>query len=475
LRPSYCAFLRRCSGELVTVNLPQSAEQRGWSTYTDLEGVLCIQTDNSDSRGSYYRDPEEDDDMSAQEVAEEIEEEGSPLFSEWIEPPRISTATGYVLNDTTLGDGCISADSDLGCSSRQPMLLRARGVDGSCDGTRWIPYLHTIAPYDCSIGGDLEAQCASALNANAIFSARSMYAPAPSSSVGMKALRYFLKAEGSNDSFVELADATELPAARFDADTGACVDAMTLLQYRFFTDGATGVVEEARVYVELASVSDVEEMLTFGASFEFVGAGAAASTTRDVSGRPGYIRGLPLLVADGNLDSLQLRTDPLRMLQRSAAGACIQSVEQAASAPSSTAALFGEDAAAHCYELFDNASALKAWCTPTSPPELPLLAALNFSWSSASDAAAYVGAYGDSHPEATSDWTPLEVVVPSSGLTREWHEPSQSCRNVLAMMEVQVLFASVGSAEALAKKVLGVQLVLSSQTVYANRCTLGGA
>jgi len=161
----------------------------------------------------------------------------------------------------------------------------------------------------------------------------------------------------------------------------------------------------------------------------------------------------------------------LRLLQRSAAGVCLQSAEDAATAQSSTALLFGEDAIASCYEAFSHPSDLEEWCQPTSPPELPLLAALNLSWSSA--AAAYVGAYGDAHPGAPADWTALEVAVPSSGLTREWHAPSQTCRNVLSMMEVQVLYAQVGFTEAPVRKVLGVRLVLTAGPVAARRCTFG--
>mmetsp|Transcript_70065 Transcript_70065/g.116351 ORF Transcript_70065/g.116351 Transcript_70065/m.116351 type:complete len:163 (+) Transcript_70065:3-491(+) len=52
----------------------------------------------------------------------------------------------------------------------------------------------------------------------------------------------------------------------------------------------------------------------------------------------------------------------------------------------------------------------------------------------------------------------------------EWDSATQSCRNVLSSIEVQVLYAVVGEAREPDKKIIGSQLLLSSQTVRAARC-----
>ena len=46
-----------CSDLLARANIPQTAAARGWSDVTDLDGLLCVQTDNSESRGAFLSDP----------------------------------------------------------------------------------------------------------------------------------------------------------------------------------------------------------------------------------------------------------------------------------------------------------------------------------------------------------------------------------------------------------------------------------
>lgn len=135
--------------------------------------------------------------------------------------------------------------------------------------------------------------------------------------------------------------------------------------------------------------------------------------------------------------------------------------------------LFGEAMARTCTTKL-SAAALASWCQDVLPQNQPLIKALNLSWVT-STVPAYIGVFGDSHPDSTSfnsDWVSLEVTTRGS-LRPEWIAGTQTCANVLSGIHLKVLTANVGSVTAPATKVIGAQLHLSSQTVSSARCPLG--
>ena len=69
--------------------------------------------------------------------------------------------------------------------------------------------------------------------------------------------------------------------------------------------------------------------ITFGVAYDFT---AEAADERYLSGRPGYQRGLPVLIADRSASGdIELRTQQLELLPRSAGGACATDMSEVVS------------------------------------------------------------------------------------------------------------------------------------------------
>lgn len=84
-----------------------------------------------------------------------------------------------------------------------------------------------------------------------------------------------------------------------------------------------------------------------------------------------------------------------------------------------------------------------------------------------------MGIFGDSHPASQEDWLPLSLTLPPAGLERNWDATTQSCSNVLSGIRIDVLTADIGEVLRPLRKVVGAQLELSTQTVFARRCAIG--
>ena len=69
--------------------------------------------------------------------------------------------------------------------------------------------------------------------------------------------------------------------------------------------------------------------ITFGVAYDFT---AEAADERYLSGRPGYQRGLPVLIADRSASGdIELHTQQLELLPRSAGGACATDMSEVVS------------------------------------------------------------------------------------------------------------------------------------------------
>jgi len=234
---------------------------------------------------------------------------------------------------------------------------------------------------------------------------------------------------------------------------------MSVYQLRV-TVGSAGIITRVTAYVQLGTLTSTTwqtAMPTYGVSFEYASSG---TVTRRTSGRPGYQRGLPLLIADGT----DVRVDGLWMLPRSSLGVC------SSGGAGATQVLFGESTMRSCTTTL-SAADLAAFCQAgLQPSEQPLIAALNLTGSTK------VGVYGDSHPDNDADWVPLTVRYPSndpSNLRPAWTESTQTCSNVLSGINLRILYTKIGSVTAPISKVIGAELVFTARTVTATRCPLG--
>ena len=385
-----------CSDLLARANIPQTAAARGWSDVTDLDGLLCVQTDNSESRGAFLSDPfptcsalsSQDESDVLDHLRAEENVGNLTAFRQWLAPAAaaVSGDSRYTLGAPVLGDGCVDAVDDAGCSRRAPLLLPARGPSGACEGSQLVPYLTDTAPYACNTPAAMPIAelCAGWLNATVLL--RQKVASSPVSSDAALALSYLLyntttgaydavDAPPAGASFFSLhlppppllpsrpppAPQPPLPphpssplAARlvtpprktsrrvaFLTSDGDCFSALTSLEYRL-TVSAEGKITAAAAYLVTEDVSSasaaagVAQSLALGFEHQ-----DAPVTSRPISGRPGYVRGRPVLIADSFGGAFALRTDALQLLPRGARGQC------STDGPA-TPLSFGDDLALSC-------------------------------------------------------------------------------------------------------------------------------
>lgn len=307
-----------CSGQLISTNIPQRASDSGLvEAFGGADGLLCVISDNSPARGAFFRDPVATTSLSAAQVSREIESRLPIQYLSWL-----SSATGslpssfYTLDAPVLGDGCTSMANDDGCSRRAPVVLPALSFDGGCHGTQRVPFLTGVEAFSCSLGASgasLAELCGTLLNAS--FLRHSAFAAAPASSAGDATLT--LHVDNRNSTTSGFTVSADVPASKYDSASGTCMNALLLYQLRLSV-GSGGTVDSVDIYVRLDSL-DAQSWPTthprFGAGFEYAG---GEPLTRQTSGRPGYQRGLPLLIADG----IDVRKGGLALLPRTALGHC---------------------------------------------------------------------------------------------------------------------------------------------------------
>ena len=103
----------------------------------------------------------------------------------------------YVKGAPVLGDGCVSYTTDLGCANLAPVLMPTASADGACTETQQLPYLSSLAPYQCPLAAssDLASLCATTLNASHL--ARVAIATAPTANAPKLALQFSVATEAS--------------------------------------------------------------------------------------------------------------------------------------------------------------------------------------------------------------------------------------------------------------------------------------
>ena len=111
--------------------------------------------------------------------------------------------------------------------------------------------------------------------------------------------------------------ASEAPMSYYDSLSGTCYNALTKLELKI-QSGGSGVLTGVTAYLTTDAVNLVDLAglkVGYGAAYTYVEEG----TVRATSGRPGYIRGLPVLLAEGT----SVRTGGLKLLPRAAEDALV--------------------------------------------------------------------------------------------------------------------------------------------------------
>lgn len=461
---------------LSVINLPAAARADGWGTTTEFNELLCVYKDNSPSLGSFYSDPSVGG-LTGQQVVNEIEAAAGSAFSDSLGGPRPTDVSAklYRMGEPVLGEGCASAGGTSGCSSLAPLLLPAVAADGTCAARgRSVPFLRELEPYKCAppAGSSLVELCTSRYATQQVTSLNRGLGPvlAAAPNLGLQLPVELLYRYSDDGAFGS--GGGSVPAAGYDVFSAVCLNALVGLQWRFVVSDE-GTISSATAYVDLRTIR-APTAQTFAASFQLGSEASTAGAARPVSGRPGYLRGLPLLVADGTppasgeTGTLKLRMQPTALLSRTPAGAC--DFDGTGALPSFVT--FGDEVAVSCVQTFRSVDELRSWCELSpSLADIPALRRLNLTWGG--DALAWIGEFGDAHPDAAADWTPLRLAAGTGGLTRSWDASRLQCDGVISSVELQLLYLEVGAVLAPAKKVAGAQLKLGTRSVRAARCPLG--
>ena len=119
-----------CSDQLVATNIPQHLEHSGVvRAFGGSNGLLCIERDNSPSRGTFYQG-------TGSKSPSQVEAMIDAQFGFYSTRQEASSQEvgRYELRAPVKGDGCISAASTDGCASIFDFQLPAVTPDGGCGG-----------------------------------------------------------------------------------------------------------------------------------------------------------------------------------------------------------------------------------------------------------------------------------------------------------------------------------------------------
>ncbi|XP_014775388.2 tectonic-3 [Octopus bimaculoides] len=234
-----------------------------------------------------------------------------------------------------------------------------------------------------------------------------------------------------------------------------CMNVVNKVVYHFIHNGTYGIIS-VRVALNLIDLtqSDLPFTQTFSTEFQELEAEDNAYFKR--SGNPGYIRGEPLLAGTKinlptgrsiiNLSSD--RTNWLTIPQPSPDGSC--------SGKSRVPVTFGVDMRSGCF--------LKLKLSDLSIQCKNLEGMSNILWQ---QNATHVATFGNSPVEFVADW--LTIFEQNKPPQPQFEAPDQ-CTQVVTGMQIQVLYAKVGSINNPQPKIIGVSLTYEKPKTISLQC-----
>ena len=451
-----------CSDQLVAANIPQELQEQSVVTaFGGADGLLCVVSDNSPARGAFFRDPVSEAALTAPQVVAAIDAASPVQPTSWL-----SDSASPALGAYTVGAPVLTSSVPVA-----PVMIPAASPDGRCAASQSLPFLTDVEAFSCAVtapgavvtASTLQAICATTLNGTFVRSLSMRAAPnGESGAVAIAVMTRDGNVTGTPSWAAAAGGLASIPNSQWDPISGTCNDAVTTYQLQLTVSG-DGTISSATAYVGLDSVHAIDLpalRLSYGAKYVYDGEDANA--VRPTSGRPGYVRGLPLIVAEG----AAVRTAGLKMLPRSPLGACATS----ASAGGASTVRFGEDLATSC-TLTQTAAELEAYClNPPALADQPIVASLNVS------STTQIGVYGDSHPSTAADWVPLSLRYPQNDAKQvvpAWDATTRTCSQFLSALHLRVLYAEVGSTTTPIRKVVGAEIFFDKRTVQAASCAFG--
>lgn len=471
------------SGEVTTCynnDQLESINPTGGATTTVVDGLLCVQYDNSPSSGAYYSDP------GALSAASISDAEGSSYVSyasQMLAPVAAGPYEGDAIYDK--GDRIPAAFSsgDVGLISAYGGYLPVTGPDdsGRCSESDFAQFETPILGRTCLREATSVDECPSAFGAAQLSSlllvgatgdAVATSTSVASSWISVKVISVIWRdwqtgaetdftAAYNCDAFYYQGGGGTAAASQSSCALGSggtvatapvtteasCFNSLIEACYNI-THNASGSISAVTASLVLSDVPillggapQFSAVQTFSVQYHapvadssVVTATAGNVVSRDRSGSPGYQIGFPLLT--GTLASNgTIVSAPQGGLRLLSGGACDSTTISTAGAE------FGNDALGCCALSLDRAG-LQQMCNGggtalasdgITPAVLADLGA----------AGTLIGAYGNADPADPSQWLAATVGVAAS--TKAWDESSGTCRGAVSSLDWKVLWASVGA------------------------------
>ncbi|GAB1608472.1 tectonic-3-like isoform X1 [Argonauta hians] len=229
-----------------------------------------------------------------------------------------------------------------------------------------------------------------------------------------------------------------------------CINTVSKVAYTFVYNGTNGIISVSLTF-HLMTLEQTATPFTQTFSIEFRQLGTEYNKYFKRSGNPGYIRGEPLLAGTQTGSEISLsndRTNWLTIPKTSADGIC--------SGRNRVPVTFDVEMRTSCF-------------VKTNMAEFPLLckdfyAKFDFLWK---QNATHVAMFGNTPVSSVGDWVPiLEQNRPPQS---QFQAPNH-CVQVVTGMEIQVLYAKVGSIYNPQVKIVGISLTYDRPRTISLQC-----
>ncbi|CAM9640361.1 unnamed protein product, partial [Phaeothamnion confervicola] len=505
-------------GQLREVN-PHGELQDGTTAQQATDGLLCVQFDNSESKGDYYADP---GDQSSSAL---FEQAGEPdyAYKDYISHSEatLDTEGGATLDK---GDRIPAAfASGLGAVAAYGgfMPLPVAGNDGGCNERSYLAFEIAVTDNACTRRVfNLTADCAGLLggrrfgqdlyvgedgtSAPSASGGTGGYVPVTVSSVTWRDWDtgaefdfsdgyncdafYFDGSDASSSCTVGTAAGSSAALSNATVAAG-CVNALVGACYTVWHDGdgAVTAVEADLTVTNVPATAgnnagdddgdstdyiDVQQSFTvqFRGSADVARSGDLGNfVNRSRSGNPGYLVGLPVLSGTPSDSGTYVAAaqSGLQILG-GGDGTCDSAVSSSSTVAAVSSVLFGYDILGCCALALTRVE-LEEMCSGGGPHMSANGAtptALNLTQS-------LIGAFGNADPLDPGQWLALEAAAVAG--TALWDDVAGACNGVAATLDVRLLHTRVGPKASPQSKIVAVSASYSKDDwVWATEDGSGG-
>eukprot|EP00435_Cladocopium_sp_Y103_P025790 s1596_g6.t1 len=294
-----------------------------WVISDDLKGLLCVSVDNSAVQGEVFQNEAL---LSSSQIDAIIQEQSPPTSTVAGDVGDVAVR-GYRAGDVLKVNSALGQTVELiqGASTLEtaslevvrPLSIAAAGPSGTCatGNGQVVRFLNEVPPTSCWKQVDLATQCTTTLNPRQILDTwmlHSQYLP-EDMRCGERCLiptTCLVQRKAADGSVVSLGcdGNTSVTASSFatGSDGCTCTGAVENLHFQFHFGLVSDVVSITKVNVSY-SIQDIYSAgcqplrVQQGGSIHFLQDQSGSQLVEARSGNPGYITGLPLLVADCTL------------------------------------------------------------------------------------------------------------------------------------------------------------------------------